>query len=97
MDSTSGFTKEKLKILKETELEKLKRINECKVFYQKKNLIQDEIQFYRVQNGHLFRENTRVRQPGYYNMSNELDEETSSVGWHCKGKGEVECGVGRIT
>ena len=78
MDSTSGFTKEKLKILKETELEKLKRINECKVFYQKKNLIQDEINSILVEKENVFRENTEYANQ-VNDMSNELDERLAQL------------------
>ena len=78
MDSTSGFTKEKLKILKDTELEKLKRINECKVFYQKKNLIQDEINSILVEKENVFKENSEYANQ-VNDMSNELDERLAQL------------------
>lgn len=72
MNSNSQFAEDKVKILKDTELAKLKKLNECKFYYQKQKLIQHEINSLGVERNLILDDYTEFT-TDLNNVSTELD------------------------
>ncbi|SMN18092.1 similar to Saccharomyces cerevisiae YGR130C Component of the eisosome with unknown function [Maudiozyma saulgeensis] len=72
MDSNAKYTDDKAHIMKETELTKLKKLNECKFFYQKQKLIQGQINVLGVERSNVY-DNFTEFATHMNNVSGELD------------------------
>jgi len=72
MDSNAKYTDDKAHIMKETELTKLKKLNECKFYYQKQKLIQGQINVLGVERSNVYDDYTEFASH-MNNVSSELD------------------------
>lgn len=72
MDSNAKYAAEKGTIMKDTELEKLKKLNECKFYYQKQALIQGQINALAVERNSIYDHYAEFT-TDMNNVSGELD------------------------
>ena len=72
MDSNGKFVNDKTQIMQETRLTKLKKLNECKFYYQKQKLIQGQINLLGVERNNVYDDYTDFA-THMNNVSGELD------------------------
>ena len=72
MDSNGKFVNDKTQIMQETRLTKLKKLNECKFYYQKQKLIQGQINLLGVERNNVYDHFTDFA-THMNNISGELD------------------------
>lgn len=72
MDSNGKFVNDKTQIMQETRLTKLKKLNECKFYYQKQKLIQGQINSLGVERNNVYDDFTDFA-THMNNVSGELD------------------------
>ena len=78
MDSNAKYANEKGTIMKDTELEKLKKLNECKFYYQKQGLIQGQINALSIERNNIY-DNYAEFTTDMNNVAGELDAKLFKV------------------